>query len=193
MGAKNFYCNAEQTILTILTWQTVLITRERRLVGYFEHQRGLKTFISCLFCARQNIYCNLCDNFKSQRSALKKIEMSSNVWPTMLHWLFLSTLSSRKSCWVVYATGSKALEFRGTLGSIPSNGLLYFKNGPAPASFCLFSVISNKHQYNFYNKSMWKNVNPSSIWRWDSNPRPFEHKSSPITTRPWLLCYCQIQ
>ena len=28
---------------------------------------------------------------------------------------------------------------------------------------------------------------PSSIWRQDSNPQPFEHESSPITTRPGLL------
>ena len=28
---------------------------------------------------------------------------------------------------------------------------------------------------------------PSSIWRWDSNPRPLENESSPITTRPGLL------
>ena len=27
---------------------------------------------------------------------------------------------------------------------------------------------------------------PSSIWRWDSNPRPLEHESPPITTRPGL-------
>ena len=27
---------------------------------------------------------------------------------------------------------------------------------------------------------------PSSIWRWDSNPRPLKHESSPITTRPGL-------
>ena len=27
---------------------------------------------------------------------------------------------------------------------------------------------------------------PSSIWCQDSNPRPFEHESSPITTRPGL-------
>ena len=34
----------------------------------------------------------------------------------------------------------------------------FFKNGPTPVSFCLFSVFSNKHHYNFYNRSMWKNV-----------------------------------
>ena len=28
------------------------------------------------------------------------------------------------------------------------------KNGPNPASFCKFLVFSNKHQYNFDNKSM---------------------------------------
>ena len=27
---------------------------------------------------------------------------------------------------------------------------------------------------------------PSSIRRWDSNARPFQHESSPITTRPGL-------
>ena len=27
---------------------------------------------------------------------------------------------------------------------------------------------------------------PSSIRRWDSNPRPFKHESSPVTTRPGL-------
>ena len=35
----------------------------------------------------------------------------------------------------------------------------FFKNGPTPASFFVFSTYSNKH-YNFYNKSMWKNVHP---------------------------------
>ena len=35
----------------------------------------------------------------------------------------------------------------------------FLKNGPTQASFRLFSVFSNK-QYNFYNKSMWKDVHP---------------------------------
>ena len=35
--------------------------------------------------------------------------------------------------------------------------VLLLKKGANPASFRLFSVFSNK-QYNFYNKSMWKNV-----------------------------------
>ena len=48
----------------------------------------------------------------------------------------------------------------------------------------LISVFSNKHE-NFYNKSMWKNVHPVS-GSWDLNPRPLEHKSSLITTRPGL-------
>ena len=46
--------------------------------------------------------------------------------------------------------------------SIPKTGALmtfslsFFKNGPTPASFSFFSVFSSKHQYNFYNKYMWK-------------------------------------
>ena len=38
-----------------------------------------------------------------------------------------------------------------------SHCFFFKKNGSTPASICLFSVFSNK-QYNFYNKSMWKNV-----------------------------------
>ena len=57
------------------------------------------------------------------------------------------------------------------------------KNGPTPASFRLFLVFSHK-QYKFYSKSIWKC--PSSIWRWDLNPRPSEHESPPITNRPGL-------
>ena len=55
-----------------------------------------------------------------------------------------------------------------------------FKNGPTPASFRLFSVFSNK-QYNFYNKSMWKNVHAvygAGIWTHNLS----EHDLSPITT-----------
>ena len=52
--------------------------------------------------------------------------------------------------------------------------------------FRLVSVFSNK-KYNIYNKSMWKMSCPSSIRHRDSNPRPLEHGSSPITTRPGLL------
>ena len=48
-----------------------------------------------------------------------------------------------------------------------------------------FSAFSNK-QFNFCSISMWKNVQMSisSIWHRDSNPRPFKHESSPITTLP---------
>ena len=35
---------------------------------------------------------------------------------------------------------------------------------------------------NIFEKMLW----PSSIWRWDSNPRPSERKSPPMTTRPGL-------
>ena len=59
---------------------------------------------------------------------------------------------------------------------------LFFK-WASPGLLCLFLVFSN-NQYNFYNKSMWKMSWPSSIRRQYSNPRPLEHESSPITTRP---------
>ena len=61
--------------------------------------------------------------------------------------------------------------------------LVFFKKkmGQPRPLFRLFSVFSNKH-YKFYNKYMWKNVHPCR----DSNPRPSERESLPITTRPGL-------
>ena len=35
-------------------------------------------------------------------------------------------------------------------------------------------------------------ISPSSIQRWNSNPRPFKHELSPITTRPGLPTFCWI-
>ena len=73
--------------------------------------------------------------------------------------------------------------------SLPKNKFMiggimdyFLKNGPSPASFCLFSVFSNK-LYNFYYKSMWKS--PSCKWSRDSNR--WYHESSPITTTPGLI------
>ena len=61
---------------------------------------------------------------------------------------------------------------------------LFFKNGPTPRPlFNLFSVFLNK-QYNFYYKSMWKNVMSIQYPVLNSNPRPLEYESPPITTRP---------
>ena len=73
--------------------------------------------------------------------------------------------------------------------------VIFLKNGPFPASFSYIFVFSNIH-YNSYNKCKWKNV--CSIWRGDSNPRPLDHESPPITTRPGLppkiCCYlCAVQ
>ena len=65
--------------------------------------------------------------------------------------------------------------------------LLFFKKMGQPRPlFRSFSVFSNKHHYNFYNKYIWKKC-PSSIRCWDSNPRPSERESLPFTTRPGLL------
>ena len=56
----------------------------------------------------------------------------------------------------------------------------FFKWAIPGLSFVYFRSFSNKH-YNFYNKSM---SSPSSIRRQDSNPRPLELESPPITTSP---------
>ena len=49
--------------------------------------------------------------------------------------------------------------------------------------FCLFQTNTSILTTNIYEKMLW----PSSIWCQDSNPRPSERKSTPITTRPGLV------
>ena len=60
---------------------------------------------------------------------------------------------------------------------------VFFENGPSPPSFLFIFVFSNKH-YNFTTNKCEKCS--SSIRHWDSNPRPLEHESPPITIRPGL-------
>ena len=58
------------------------------------------------------------------------------------------------------------------------------KIGPTPASF-LFIFGLFKQTIQFLQQINVKKC-PSSIRRWDSNPRPLERESTPITTRPGL-------
>ena len=60
----------------------------------------------------------------------------------------------------------------------------FLKNGPTSASFSfIFDLF--KRTLQFLQQINAKKC-PSSIWRRDSNPRPLEHKLSPITTRSGL-------
>ena len=65
-----------------------------------------------------------------------------------------------------------------------STSSFFKKNGPTPASFCLFSSF----QTNITNFTTNMNVKkcPSSIRRWDSNSQPCDYESPPLTTRPGL-------
>jgi len=66
-----------------------------------------------------------------------------------------------------------------------SENFYFLKNGPSPVSF---SFIFGLFQTNINKILQQINVKkcPSGIQHWDSNPRPLEHESPPITTRPGL-------
>ena len=62
------------------------------------------------------------------------------------------------------------------------------KNGPTPASFSfIFGLFRTNNTIFTINQCENMSKSPSSIQRQDSNPQPFEHELSPITTRPGLL------
>ena len=58
------------------------------------------------------------------------------------------------------------------------------KLGQPRPLFILFLVFSNKHHK--FLQQIYAKKCPSSIRYWDSNPRPSECESPPITTRPGL-------
>ena len=61
------------------------------------------------------------------------------------------------------------------------------KNWPTHASFSfIFSLFKQKNTIFTTNQCEKMSKCPSSIQCWDSNPWPFQHESSPITTRPGL-------
>ena len=68
----------------------------------------------------------------------------------------------------------------------------FFLNGPSPAYFLFIFVFSNNH-YNFTTTKCEKCPYGSRCR--DSNPRPSEHESPPVTTRPglppidWFITY----
>ena len=61
---------------------------------------------------------------------------------------------------------------------------IYFFNGPSPASFSVY-FLSFQANITIFTTSICGKC-PSSIWCWDSNPRPSEHESTPLTNRPGL-------
>ena len=60
-----------------------------------------------------------------------------------------------------------------------------FLNGPTPASFIVYFRSFQTNIITIFTTNYMKKC-PFSIWRRDSNPRPLEHESQPITTRPGL-------
>ena len=63
---------------------------------------------------------------------------------------------------------------------------LIFLNGPTPFSFFVYFQSFQTYINTIFTTNQCEKC-PSSIQYWDSNPRPLEHESSPITTRPGLL------
>ena len=61
-----------------------------------------------------------------------------------------------------------------------------FLNGPSPASFSFIFGLFNKQYITIFTANQCEK-SQSSIRRRDSNPRPLEHESSPITTRQGRL------
>ena len=62
--------------------------------------------------------------------------------------------------------------------------LSQLKHGPTPASLFIYFHSFQTNNTIFTTNQCEKC--PSSKWLWDSNPRPLEHESSPITTKPGL-------
>ena len=133
-------------------------------------------------------------------SCAEQIFLFFKYWPSLASFcLFSSSSKQNNKYWTKYDCECREHRWCARYWNPgPQNGMcrrihcamvapgasLFLKMGQPRPLFHLFSVFSNQHQYRFYNKSKWKYVIPSSIWRWDLNPWTFEYESSPITTKP---------
>ena len=61
----------------------------------------------------------------------------------------------------------------------------FFNNGPTPASFIGYFLPFQANIISIFITNICEKC-PSSIWCRDSNPRPLERESTPVTTKPGL-------
>ena len=108
---------------------------------------------------------------KNSRTIATSTLMPSGIW------------SSRKS--FCSRSSTRSCQPSGKIATIRK--WFFLKMGLPWPLFHLFSVFSNKHQYNFTTNQceQW----PSSIQCWDSNPWPSEYESHPLTTVNFMLSY----
>ena len=64
--------------------------------------------------------------------------------------------------------------------------IVFLKKWANPGLFSIYFRSFQKNNTIFTTNQCEKMSCPSSIWHRDSNPRPLEHESPPITTRPGL-------
>ena len=91
------------------------------------------------------------------------------------------------------------LQYRSAIQA-PLTTVYFFKKGPIPASFIYFR--SFQANSTIFTTNQCENMScPSSIRCRDSNPRPLERESPPITTRPglppisifYILVFCHFE
>ena len=108
---------------------------------------------------------------KNSRTIATSTLMPSGIW------------SSRKS--FCSRSSTRSCQPSGKIATIRK--WFFLKMGLPWPLFHLFSVFSNKHQYNFTTNQC--EQCPSSIQCWDSNPWPVEYESHPLTTVNFMLSY----
>ena len=122
-----------------------------------------------------------CKKPKKKKSSTPSLSVFLKFWRERKNKLFLRFSNKTESAFR-YSRMTMTL-FRTILWLLLVNS--FFKNGPTPASFLFIFGLFKQKSLQFLQQINVKKC-PSSIWCWDWNPRPFEHESSPITTRPGL-------
>ena len=82
----------------------------------------------------------------------------------------------------LYFTTLATTQFIRTIGHVY---FLFKKNWPTPASFIIYLLYFQTSIIPIFTTNTWEKC-PSSIQCRDLNPRPSEHDTPPITTRPGL-------
>ena len=96
--------------------------------------------------------------------------MSLNIWATFVTNIFAQNFKNSPNLVTLF---SRCIE---------KSGRTFVNNGPTPASFIFFDLFKQTSLQ--FLQQMYVKKCPSSTQFRDSNPRPSEHESPSITTRP---------
>ena len=130
----------------------------------------------------------ICPNSETYLECFHAIATTKSSLGSKFHWNLCFKMSL-KFLQLFSTTMCNTFDEIMTLADLFVHRLYFFNNGPFPASFSFIHHLFKQTLRRQFLQQIHVKKCPSSKRWWDSNPRPSEHESPPITTISGLLSY----